>query len=149
MAIVLGIVASSACPFAAGATGMLSRPPSAAGMPPISPAVAAADDGDLEALARPAAADDDVEVLTRPAARAEAERGCLRRIKIKSPAFLFRRVFSGEARAGDIPGGAYQRSFVAGYIIEFTALCAATYPRSVVAVYIAEFSSLCAARRVS
>jgi hypothetical protein len=104
----------------------------------------AAADGDLEAPARPAAADDDVEVLAQPEARAEALRGCLRLIKIMSPSFLVRRVFSGVARAGVIVGGAYRRSFIAGYIFEFTVLCAATYRRSVLAVYIAEFSSLCA-----
>jgi hypothetical protein len=74
----------------------------------------------------------------------EALRGCLRRIKIMSPSFLFRRVFSGVARAGVILGGAYRRSFVAGYIFEFTTICAATYRRSVLAVYVAEFFSLCA-----
>jgi hypothetical protein len=42
-------------------------------------------------------------------------------------------------RTGDILGGAYRRSFIFGYIFEFTTLCAATYRRSV-----AEFSSLCA-----
>jgi hypothetical protein len=74
--------------------------------------------------------------------RVEAEQGCLRRIKIKPPSFLFHCVFSGVAHMGDILGGAYRRSFVAGYNFEFTALYAAAYRRSIVAVYIAEFSSL-------
>jgi hypothetical protein len=80
-------------------------------------------------------------LLTR---RVEAEKGYLRRIKIKPPSFLFHRVFSGVAHMGNILGGAYHRSFVAGYNFEVTAFYAAAYRRSIVAVYIAEFSSLCA-----